>query len=368
MTVVTASAPGKLFLLGEYAVLKGAPALLTAVGRRVRVTAAASDAWRLTAREVGVEALELGEGGALPPGPAPEIRERLALFDAVRMAVTELADTTRSAVGLADDARDAGSGDGKGVGAKVGAGAGAGEPTPLELTIDSSALHEDGHKLGLGSSAAVAAALTAALASARGIRLTREQLFALASSAHRTAQGGSGSGGDVATSVYGGLLLYTRGAPPSPATWPEGLGLFTVVTGTGASTVDLVGRVAAYRERDPLGHDRDLDALRALAAEAMAALADADALLALADEYFRALETLSIHSGAEIVTERHRELREVAAARGAVFKPSGAGGGDLGLVFAKLEATDALQSAFTDLGATVIPTPNSPDGVRIEAT
>lgn len=364
MTVVTASAPGKLFLLGEYAVLGGAPALLTAVDRRVRVTAAASDAWRLTAREIGVDALELGEGGALPPGPAPEIRERLALVEAVRRAVTELADNTRSAVGLAAATTDAGSGERLGVGAKVG----AGEPTPLELTIDSSALHEDGHKLGLGSSAAVAAALTAALASARGIRLTREQLFALASSAHRTAQGGSGSGGDVATSVYGGLLLYTRGAPPAPATWPEGLGLFTVLTGTGASTVDLVGRVAAYRERDPLGHDRDLDALRALAAEATAALADADALLALADEYFHALETLSIHSGAEIVTERHRELREVAAARDAVFKPSGAGGGDLGLVFAKLEATDQLQSAFTDLGATVIPTPHSPDGVRIEAT
>src|SRR5690606_21597860 len=146
---------------------------------------------------------------------------------------------------------------------------------------------EGGHKLGLGSSAAVATALAAALAAAGGIRPDRELLFDLASSAHRTAQGGTGSGGDVAASVYGGLLFYTRGdamppgamppgaMPPaavpgattatdpagataatgstedpvasvasaaspggrptiSPAGWPEGLALLTIVTGTGA--------------------------------------------------------------------------------------------------------------------------------------
>ena len=39
MSRVTASAPGKLFLAGEYAVLAGAPALVAAVDRRAHVRA-----------------------------------------------------------------------------------------------------------------------------------------------------------------------------------------------------------------------------------------------------------------------------------------------------------------------------------------
>ena len=35
MTAVTASAPGKLFLAGEYVVLRGAPAVVAAIDRRV---------------------------------------------------------------------------------------------------------------------------------------------------------------------------------------------------------------------------------------------------------------------------------------------------------------------------------------------
>ena len=335
MTTVRVSAPGKLFLLGEYAVLEGAPALLTAVDRRATVTATASASWRLTARELGIEALPLGQGGALPEDLDASTRPALALFDAVRTGV---------AAALPAPPRQ-----------------------PLDLAIDTSALHHGGHKLGLGSSAAVATALTAALANAGGLDLTRDALFAIASSAHHAAQRGSGSGGDIAASAYGGLLLYTPGERPAAARWPQDLELFAVLTGTGSSTVDLVARVAGYREREPLAYGRDLDALCALAAEADEALADTDAFLALADEYFHALEALGAHADAGIVTERHQELRPLAAASGAVFKPTGAGGGDLGLVFAKLGATDALQSAFARAGAAVIPVPYSPDGVRIEA-
>lgn len=335
MTTVRVSAPGKLFLLGEYAVLEGAPALLTAVDRRAAVTATTSGSWRLTARELDVDALELGQDGALPAGLDAQTRRRLALLDAVRSGIFRAFPDTVF--------------------------------PPLDLDIDTSALHHEGHKLGLGSSAAVAAALCAALANAAGVGLSRDALFALASSAHLAAQGGSGSGGDIATSVYGGLLLYTSGETPAPCVWPDGLDLFAVVTGTGSSTVDLVARVFAYRERDPHGYRRDLEALRTLAEGAEGALADADTFLALADQYFHALEALGTHAGAGIVTERHRELRPLAAASGAVFKPTGAGGGDLGLVFAKLGTTDELQSAFARAGAAVIPVPYSPDGVRIEA-
>lgn len=336
MSTKTFSAPGKLYLLGEYAVLDGAPALLAAIDRRVVVAVTDSEAtWSLSSRQLGVDRLELGEGGILPEGIGRELRAKLELVDRVRAVVAEWAPAARA----------------------------------LQIDIDSSPFFVDGHKLGLGSSAAVAVALTAALtvacAGGRDASLTPEMLFALASRAHTEAQGGRGSGGDVAASVYGGLLRYTRGEPPIPRRWPEELGFFAVATGAGSSTVDLVSRVADYATRDPDAHRRDLSHLGSLAAQIDDALADADSFLALADEYFRGVESLDLHADAGIVSDRHRELRALATSSGAVFKTSGAGGGDLGLVFAKLDSTDQLQSVFTEAGATVIPAPFSPDGVRM---
>lgn len=347
MINVRCSAPGKLYLLGEYAVLDGAPALLRGVDRRATVTMTESNPmptaqWSLTAPQLGLNQLVLGANATLPDGLANELRERLELFDQVRSAVDTLASPAR----------------------------------PCDITIESAQFVQDGHKLGLGSSAAVAVALTAALAASRHMTLTPSKLFALASAAHTAAQGGKGSGGDIATSVYGGHILFQKGSEPHSVkpqhvkprqvNWPEQLELFAVVTGEGSSTVDLVSRVADYAARQPAQYRDDLTGLSALAARAEAALGSADTFLELADEYFHGIDVLDAHAHAGIVTDRHRELRKIAAESGAVFKTSGAGGGDLGLVFAKLDPTGHLSSVFTEAGAAVIPVPFSPDGVRME--
>lgn len=337
MTSIRTSAPGKLFLLGEYAVLGGAPALLTAVNQRVIVHAKEATSWTLTAEGIGVDALELGPHGALPVDLSEPVAQRLALVDFVRDHVARSYDSPGPA---------------------------------LELRIDSSSFQNDGHKLGLGSSAAVAVALTAALCSARGGELELDTVFSLAEAAHKAAQGGSGSGGDVATSVHGGVMTYSRHGTAMPIVvpveWPTELTVFAVSTGSGSSTVELVGRVNDYQSRDPGGFRLDLERLARLAESATEALASPATFLTLVDDYFHALESLDHHSGAGIVTPRHHEFRTLAAASGAVFKPSGAGGGDLGLVFAKLGGAETLHSAFTEAGAHVIPLPTSSDGVRVE--
>ncbi|MEO6941967.1 MAG: hypothetical protein ABI238_06655 [Terrimesophilobacter sp.] len=332
---VSVSAPGKLHLLGEYAVLAGAPALLMAVDRRVSVVLTESDSgWSLTAPELGVDKLALGEHGGLPDGLDNCLHHRLTLVDSVRREVDELAPSTGG----------------------------------LNIDIESSQFLHHGDKLGLGSSAAVAVALTAAFAASRGVQLTPAELFARAARAHSAAQGGKGSGADIATTVHGGHILFRQGSEPHRVSWPHDLALFAVVTGTGSSTVDLVARVADYGARDHEGYLRDLSRLCSLAESIDKALADTDTFLALADEYFLGIEAFDAHAGAGIVTERHRALRLLAAGSGGVFKTSGAGGGDLGLVFAKLESTDQLQSVFTEAGATVIPVPFSRDGVRRESS
>lgn len=333
MRALRFSAPGKLYLLGEYAVLHGAPALLAAIDSRVSVTLTESDAaWSLTAPQLGIDRLILGDDGSLPEVLDASLRHQLGLFDEVRKSVDALTPATAA----------------------------------FTIAIESADFVRNGHKLGLGSSAAVAVAVTAALAAGREASLTLRALFTLAARAHSAAQGGKGSGGDIAASVFGGTILYRQGSEPHSVSFPPGLDFFAVLTGTGSSTVDLVSRVAEYAEQDPEGSSRDLDHLCELAERTETALETADSFLALADDYFRGVERLDSHSQAGIVTDRHRELRELAARQGAVFKTSGAGGGDVGLVFAKLDSTDQIKSAFTDVGATVIPAPFSPDGVRME--
>ena len=93
MTAIVTSAPGKLFLLGEYAVLEGAPALLTAVDARVRVRIEPAEAgrWRLDAPDLGIGSLTLGADGTLPAGLDAGTRRNLRVFDAVRATVAERA-------------------------------------------------------------------------------------------------------------------------------------------------------------------------------------------------------------------------------------------------------------------------------------
>lgn len=324
--VIHASAPGKLFLLGEYAVLEGAPALLSAVDRRARVTirTADGDRWRVSAPNLALYDVALGPQGQLPENADTDLKTRLAVFDAVRCTVAE-------AVGVIC-------------------------PRPLAIEIDTAEFARDGHKLGLGSSAAVAAALTGALLAAAGQRYDDDRVARLAIAAHRSAQNGTGSGGDVAVAVHGGVISYIRDTPPRSLDWPTGLTGAAVVTGQGASTPDLVARVYAYRRGDPDGFARDIRRLADIAGWAATALACPSDFLALAEDYFKALIALDEQARAGIVSRRHHELADLARNHGAVFKSSGAGGGDVGLLFAPADLPEAgrLRERLADADAHVL--------------
>jgi phosphomevalonate kinase len=330
VTTVVASAPGKLFLLGEYAVLDGAPALLCAVDRRVTVTVASSpdDRWHLSTPGLDMPALTLEVDGRIPAHFDARTRERLAVFDAVRA-----------------EARCTGA---------------------LSITIDSAPFFDAGYKLGLGSSAAVATALTAALSAAAGRSLSREDIRIRATDAHRFAQRGTGSGGDVASSSYGGFIGYVRDTTPTSLAWPHELQIMAVVTGTGSSTTSLVGTVAEYAARNPDQYRTDIARLASLAHQAQDAVLCAEDFLRLASDYFDALVQLDAHAGAGIVSEHHQRLHALAAGLGGVFKTSGAGGGDVGLVFAKRgESAARLAAAFAQAGAEAVPLTFGADGVTL---
>ena len=66
--LIKASAPGKLLVLGEYAVLRGAPAIVMAVDCRARVSLRPSQhrTWRLTASQLNLHDYPLDQCGQAP--------------------------------------------------------------------------------------------------------------------------------------------------------------------------------------------------------------------------------------------------------------------------------------------------------------
>lgn len=284
-----AVAPGKLMLAGEYAVLHGGAAWVMAVDRLARVGAPTA---------------------THPARVLPEVTEALA------------AGRRR---GLLHDARD----------------------TPMGF--DLAALQErDGRKLGLGSSAAgcVAALAWAMAREGRDPDAHRDALARAAREGHRRAQGG-GSGVDVLASALGGVssVRFDGGvdgdAEVRAVAWPEALRWSVLWSGAPARTWDMLARVRDLAASDHARHAR-LQGAIADAAEAFGAALTAgnvnEALVAVR-AHLDAMEALGDAAGAPVVTEDLRRLADALAPLGAAVKPSGAGGGDVSLVFASRDDT-----------------------------
>lgn len=165
------SAPGKLFLAGEYAVLWGGTARILAVGPRARA------AVRVRA-DRRVDVLLAGErvsGEITPLG----VRWREDVPEGARFVARAL-----------DFAARAHGAEGPGLSVAF-------APSPLV----------EGRKLGLGSSARATCLAAEAARWAFGASFDPLKLALLA---HADAQGGKGSGGDVAACHVGGLVRYLR--------------------------------------------------------------------------------------------------------------------------------------------------------------
>jgi mevalonate kinase len=310
------SAPGKVFLAGEYAVLQGGTAVVAAVSRRASARFA--------------------------PGQPP-----------ASPLVAEAARATRAWLAERALSLPAGSPD-----------------------VDTAGFSsEGGGKLGLGSSAAAAVAAVGALLDAAGIDVATERpaVLGLADDAHRAFQGGVGSGADIAAAVHGGLLAVTRrrgqlDVEPLPALPVE---LVVFATGRSSSTVEQVAAVAALRERAP---DRHAAALRALgeAARVLAEAierADGPGAVQAARGAHAAMEELGRAADVPIVTPALAAAAELAAGLGGAAKPSGAGGGDVGVaMFTGSAAAEAFRARAPGLGLSIVAVGIDPEGLSRHET
>jgi phosphomevalonate kinase len=163
--------------------------------------------------------------------------------------------------------------------------------------------------------------------------------FTLADRAHRAAQGGRGSGADVAAAVMGGVIAYTRpevGAPRMRALVPPAhLTPVIVSTGVPSATVSHVSAVERLAARDPGVHARRLHEIRRAADAFLQGYeaGDAPTLLQAVAAAHDALGALGRDADLPIVTPALDAAAALARELGGAAKPSGAGGGDVGVAF-----------------------------------
>jgi phosphomevalonate kinase len=299
-TRVVARAPGKLFVLGEYAVLDGCPAVVAAIDRAVEVSLELGSTG--TTLRVNSAVASAGFSTTAPLTQVGPLRFAHAAFRSAVYTFPEIG--RRNAV----------------------------------LTV-ASRLEDRRHtKLGLGSSAAVTASVVAAVFAAAGQDLRtescRDHLFTVALDAHRCVQGSLGSGADVAASVYGGLLLFRpRDGIPQVTSirLPSHARLLVAWTGEPASTPDLVQQYRSAQNGSAAQRAAFVQASRACVDDFVAGLGRGTVSLSAVLENGRLLERLAADLNLPLLTPSLRRLVSVARAEGAAAKISGAGGGDCGI-------------------------------------
>lgn len=339
------SAPGKLFLSGEYAVLWGGTARLVAVGPR-----SAALVRRRGDRQIH---LVLAEGRLTGDATPVGVRWRTAIPDPFRFAARAVDECLR---------------------------AHGAETLGFDLALSPSPKAAGGEKLGLGGSAR---ATVLASEAARYVLELRLDALKLALLAHAKAQGGAGSGGDVAAVFAGGIIRYRRysldelvgasntsilaatlTASPPVDLWrlpPTRVQLAYAFTEQSASTPRMIAEVEARLSMD----QRDVfvaesDALGNALEEALLK-GDFPTIRQATEE----LEALLAGLG-ELETENTRRLLALARTQGCAGKISGAGGGDGCILFAPDQrARDAALEALSARGFRAFPIEIEP-GLRGE--
>lgn len=323
MSSVTISAPGKLMLLGEHAVVYGQPCLVTAVNQRMSVTMELIDEpmLKLDAEDVGVRNYEkpiakIGTG-EIPRG---------ARF--VETAVKNFIDL---------------------------------HPMPGHgvCVVTHSQFKST---FGFGSSSASSVCVVAGLDALMGLRVGKREIFDIAYKTVLDVQG-KGSGFDVAAAVYGGTLSFVTGGKVIESVDASGLPLIVGYTGVKADTVTLIDRVKKTFENRQVELEGIYKEIGQLAVRATKAVKKHDWVAAgeCMNRDQELLQALGVSS--DLLDAMCTGALE-AGAYGA--KLSGAGGGDCMIALADATKTDAVRKAITEAGGQVLEVEPNAEGVRID--
>lgn len=306
--MMTISAPGKLMLMGEHAVVYGYPCLVTAVSERLSVSIEETNDGKITV-------------------DAPQVKDTRFVDQAIIDGCLAFGITHRG----------------------------------LHITTHSNF----STCYGFGSSSAVTVATLHALALLFDKKITKSALFELAYKTVLTIQG-VGSGFDVAAAIFGSTILYTKGNSASeqlPWDLNNGVSLVVGYSGSKADTPAIVKDIAKKKESQPEKVNRIFEAIGKLVLQAKEAGDTKDwetvgKLMNFNQEYLRDLG---------VSTEKLESMIYAAKQAGAYgAKLSGAGGGDCMIALVLTEKKKEIEDAITSVGGIVVPVSVHEEGVRID--
>lgn len=319
---ITTSAPGKLTLLGEHAVVYNHPCLVTAVNQRMKVTVEFIDKpdFYLEAPDIKLQNYkkslsEIGKGD-IPKG---------AQF--VEIAINNFKNKF-----------------------------------PFNNGLQVTTTSEFSSQFGFGSSSASTVSIIKALAELTNNKLSNEELFDIAYKTVLDIQG-KGSGFDIAAAIFGGTLYFVTGGKVIEPLSIKELSLVIGYSGIKGDTVTLLKQVAEKAKLFPSiieGIYSDIDKIVELAKNALIKH-DWKNLGMLMNFNQGLLASLGVS------TDKLASMIYAARASGAYgAKLSGAGGGDCMISLAPYDKKRSVELALEHAGGTVIRVACNAPGVRIE--
>jgi mevalonate kinase len=320
---VTISAPGKLMLFGEHAVVYGHPCIVTTVGTRVSVSTSVVDGniFFLDAPEVGIRAYsksmtDVGNGDV--PEEARYIETTLQHFL---------------------------------------------KRYPVQNGIRMQTHADFSSQIGFGSSSATVVSTLCALVKLFAVSVSEKELFIMARDIVTQIQGRA-SGFDVAAAIWGNTIFFSKNGEVIEPLSVSSIPLIIGYTGVKADTKTLVEMVGQKMQRYPEKVDRIFQAIDKIVVEVKQQMIDGDwqrvgKLMDFNQEYLRDIG---------VSTEKLETLISAAKKAGATgAKLSGAGGGDCMIaLYDTNENKRKISLAITGAGGMVIDVPVSVIGVSAQ--
>lgn len=322
MNPVTASAPGKLMLFGEHAVVYDHPCLVTAADLRIYVTFTPTDTSTVTVHSSTT--------------PQPYTFDLADVAQPTQNYPASIAFVMAAVAQIAQQ-----------------------HPLPhgFELTTMGPPL-----SYGLGSSSAATVATVKGLAELLGLSLTDQELFHLAYQAVLNVQK-KASGFDLAAAIYGGTTYFwTGGKRIEPLKVPQ-LPIVVGYSGSKVGTVSLVQEVYRLYQTLPWAIAPIFQLSEQIVEQARHCL--------LAGEWELLGKLMNIGQGlADSLGVNSWQLsRLIFAAReaGALgAKLSGAGGGDCMFALVTDQSRQPVEEAIEAAGGQLVKLPLNGEGVRLE--
>ena len=323
---VIASAPAKIILLGEHFVVYGEPAIVMAIDKRAYARVEKRKDNRLHVRSMDLNLEVFFENGSfrVEQGDPKEAKMK---FEPVKQAIEKVMEKHGTHVGL---------------------------DIEINSTVPVGA--------GLGSSAAVIAATTAATGAILGVKLSKEDILRITYTAEKIVHG-TPSGVDPAISTMGGTMLFQTDTGFKPLEVKTNIPLIIGDTGVERSTRVQVEKVRDLVDKYPRVTEHLMKAAREIVLRAIEALKEND------------LETLgtmmninhALLYGIGVSDESLEWLANAARKAGALgAKLTGAGGGGCMIALAREEKLEQVSEAIQRSGGRPFVARKTEEGVRIE--